>query len=357
MATVYKRGDVWWVRFRFGGQHIRKSAKTTRKAEAQAYLQRLMNEHAQAVRGEQLPRHLLTEAIARFFEECTLKPRTVETYRLNSRILIRLLGHLHLDEIDRRSLAEFVSTRKRTEVTDATIRRDLALIGSIFTAAMRWGWVDTSPVTSFDKRSLKESRPRTRFLTREEFASLHGAASDDLKPILKLAVETGLRKEELLGLTLDSIDLGRRELHLAITKGGRPRRVPLSPIALATIREVVERRSRPRSAYLFCKADGSRVGDPKKAFMGACRRARISDFRYHDLRHTFASWFVQDGGDLYRLSRILGHATLQMTARYGHLRMDDLHDEMERVAQKRTRERQIGEIHPPSDVRGEHAGK
>jgi len=83
------------------------------------------------------------------------------------------------------------------------------------------------------------------------------------------------------------------------------------------------------------------MGNPKKGFIGACRRAGLEDSRFHDLRHTFASWWVQSGGDLYRLSRILGHASLQMTARYGHLRTDDLHDELERVSQKRTQERQI----------------
>ena len=107
------------------------------------------------------------------------------------------------------------------------------------------------------------------------------------------------------------------------------------------IRELLEQRFRPRSAYLFCKPTGTRIGNPRKAFEGACARAGIEDFRFHDLRHTFASWWVQDGGDLYRLSRILGHATLQMTARYGHLRTNDLHDELERVHQKRSREHQI----------------
>ena len=326
------------MRFRRDGVHVRRSAKTTRKAEAQVFLAKLMEEHAQARRGEPIARHLFTDTIERFFEETTLKAGTIETYRYSSRVLIRLLGHLHLDEIDRRSLAEFVAIRKRTGVTDATIRRDLALIGSIFTAAIRWGWADTSPVTRFNKKALRESSPRTRFLTREEFARLHDAASEDLKPILMLAVETGLRKEELLGLTLPSIDLRRRELRLTITKTGRPRQVPLSPRALETIRELLER-SRPRSPYLFCKPDGSRVGDPKKAFGGACRRGDIEDFRFHDLRHSFASWFVQDGGDLYRLSRILGHATLQMTARYGHLRTDDLHEELKRVTERRSRKR------------------
>jgi len=79
----------------------------------------------------------------------------------------------------------------------------------------------------------------------------------------------------------------------------------------------------------------------KKGFAGACRRAKIANFRWHDLRHTFASWFVQQDGDLYRLSRILGHATLQMTARYGHLRTSDLHAEIEKVAQNRTQDRLI----------------
>jgi integrase/recombinase XerD len=341
MAAVYKRGQVWWVRFRLNGVHVRRSAKTTRKTEAQAYLHRLLEEHSQGVRGEVLTRHLLAEAMDRFFEECTLKPGTIETYRFNSRTCTRLLGHLSLDEIDRRALADLVASRKRTGVSDATIRRDLAFLGAVFSMAVRWGWVDTSPVTAFNKRALKESRARTRFLTREEFGLLLGAASDDLKSILVLAVETGLRKEELLGLTVTSIDLRRRELHLANTKTNTPRRVPLSATALTTIRNLLEQQSRPRSPYLFCKADGRRIGNPRKAFEGACARAGLKDFRYHDLRHTFASWWVQDGGDLYRLSRILGHATLQMTARYGHLRTDDLHDELERVAQKRSQEHQI----------------
>uniref|UniRef100_UPI002F3600A2 tyrosine-type recombinase/integrase n=1 Tax=Methylobacterium radiotolerans TaxID=31998 RepID=UPI002F3600A2 len=74
---------------------------------------------------------------------------------------------------------------------------------------------------------------------------------------------------------------------------------------------------------------------------GACRRAKVTNMRWHDLRHTFASWYVQRGGDLYRLSRILGHSGLQMTARYGHLRVEDLHEEIGRVAQYRPQERLI----------------
>ena len=350
MAAVYKRGSVWWVRFRLNGVHVRRSAKTTKKVEAQAYLHRLVEEHSQAARGEVLSRHLLNEAIARFFEEASLKAGTLEGYGSHSRTIGRLLGHLHLDEMTRRVLADFVATRKRTGVTDATIRRDLAVLGSVCSMAVRWGWIETSPISTFNKRALKVSRPRVRFLSREEFSRLHEAASAELKSILVLSVETGLRKEELLGLTVAGIDLRRRELHLEHTKTDTPRRVPLSPAALSTIRDILEQRSRPRSAYLFCKSDGTRIGNPRKAFEGACARAGIEDFRFHDLRHTFASWWVQQGGDLYRLSRILGHSSLLMSSRYAHLRTDDLHDELERVAQKRSRERIIPQSESMPDL-------
>ena len=139
MAAVYKRGDTWWVRFHHEGQHIRRSAKTRKKAEAQDYLHRLIEEH-RSTKGKVEQRYLLTTAIDAFFETSSLKPSTLETYRFNSRVSIRLLGHLHLDEIGRKTLGEFVATRKRTSVTDATIRRDLSFLGSIFTAAIRRGW-------------------------------------------------------------------------------------------------------------------------------------------------------------------------------------------------------------------------
>jgi integrase/recombinase XerD len=205
MATVYRRGDVWWVRFRHDGQHVRRSAKTTKKAEAQACLHRLMEEYRTS--KDSVQRYLLTEAIEAFFEGSSLKASTLETYRFYSRSCIRLLGHLHLDEFDRKVLGAFIATRKRTGVADATVRRDLAFLGSVFTAAIRRGWVDTSPVTAFDKRALKESRPRIRFITREEFTRLLDMASASLKPILVLAVETGMRKEELLSIRLEQIVL------------------------------------------------------------------------------------------------------------------------------------------------------
>lgn len=135
MAGVYKRGDVWWVRFRRGGAHIRRSAKTSRKAEAQAYLERLLAEHAGHARGD-VPRHRFEEAVERYFSETRVKPKTLRSYRSNSRTLGAIFDALHLDEITRRVIAEFVSARKRAGVTDTTIRRDLAFLSVVCAASI-----------------------------------------------------------------------------------------------------------------------------------------------------------------------------------------------------------------------------
>jgi integrase len=305
------------------------------------FLRRLLTEYATKARGDS-PRHRYEEAVERFFSEASVKPGTRVAYRCCDRAIRPLVRGRYLDEIDRRMLADFISTRKQAGITDTTIRRNLAFLSSLCTMAVRWGWIDTNPVTALNKRALKASRPRTRFLSPAELDQLLAAAASHIRPAIILAVETGIRKEELFSLTLSRVDLARREIRLDYTKSGVPRRVPLSDTAITTIKVLLDRRGhRPNTPYLFAKTDGTRYVDMKNGFVAACRRAGLIDFRWHDLRHTFASWFVQDGGDLYHLSRILGHATVQMTTRYSHLRTDDLHAELRRVAQNRTQEHEI----------------
>jgi integrase/recombinase XerD len=334
LATVYRRGSVYWVRFRANGHHVRRSAHTAKKPEAMAFLQRLLTENAANARGDR-PRHRYDEAVEKFLSEATIRPKTRACYTSSDRACRPIFEGRYVDEIDRRSLGDLVSMRKRNGVSDTTIRRDLAFLSSMCAMATRWAWLDTNPVTSFGKRTLKEARPRTRFLSHAEYEALLANAADHVRPAITLAVETGLRKEELFGLMVSAIDLARREVTLDQTKSGVPRRVPLSDSAIATIKALLGQQGRPKTLYLFVKPDGTRYADMKKGFAAACRRATITGLRWHDLRHTFASWFVQSNGDLYHLSRILGHATVQMTTRYSHLRTGDLHAELRRVAQNR----------------------
>lgn len=341
VAGVYRRGKTYWIRFRSDGLHIRRSARTSNKAEAVQFLERLLKEDGAQRRGDQ-PQHTYEDASERFLREASIRPKTRACYATSDRMCRPVLAGRHLHEIDRRRLAELVSRRKQAGTSDTTIRRDLAYLSSMCASAISWGWLDTNPVTQFNKRGLKEARPRTRFLSRAEYDRLLAAASAHLRRAIVLAVETGLRRGELFGLAVARIDLKRREIVLDQTKSGTPRRVPISPGATEIIREILADQDRPKGAeYLFTRHDGTRFVDFKKGFSAACRRARIEGMRWHDLRHRFASWFVQSSGDLYHLSRLLGHASVQQSARYGHLRTHDLHLALEQVTQKRTHDRLI----------------
>ena len=148
--------------------------------------------------------------------------------------------------------------------------------------------------------------------------------------MIEMAVETGMRLEELLGLRWDQVHIERREVRLVATKSNRPRVVPLSDRAVAILAAIVRIGASP---YVFTNPHtGSRYRNLRHSFRRACSRAGISDFRWHDLRHTFASWHVQSGTDLYRISRILGHSTLQMSTRYAHLATEHLHQAVRDMA-------------------------
>jgi integrase/recombinase XerD len=122
----------------------------------------------------------------------------------------------------------------------------------------------------------------------------------------------------------------RREIRLVVTKSNQPRVIPLSDRAVAILAASPQIATSP---YAFTNPQtGRRYRNLRHSFRKACSRAGITDFRWHDLRHTFASWHVQNGTDLYRVSRMLGHSTLQMSARYAHLATEQLHEAVRNMA-------------------------
>src|SRR5690348_2152405 len=130
MATVYRRGKTYWIRFRANGHHVRRSAHTSNKAEAAALLRRLLAEYAARARGD-TPRHRYQEAVERFFSEAGLRPGTLKVYRNGHRAFTPFARDRNLDEIDRRVLGEFVSARKSAGTSDSTIRSNLAYLSSL----------------------------------------------------------------------------------------------------------------------------------------------------------------------------------------------------------------------------------
>lgn len=326
MATVYKRGkqgqETYWIRFQWRGKEVRRSAKTTSKAVAQQYLFRVMEEYRRLDRGGR-PRHTYAEARDRFCLEVlpTLKAATQRRYRSSLRHFSPALDELHLDEITKKRLADFVTGRRSGGSSGATIRRDLAALSALCSFAVATDMIDTNPVKAFPKRHIRESAPRTRYPTDAEIDRLVRAAPSMMGQAIRFLAETGMRMEEALSLEWSQVSLHRREVRLTKTKTSSPRTVPLGEAAYDTL---VSTPRHPISPFVFWHSDGSRYFQFSGHFRRIAKRAGFK-YRCHDLRHRFASVFLQATGDLPALQAVLGHRTIEMTMRYSHLMTDHLH--------------------------------
>jgi integrase len=193
-------------------------------------------------------------------------------------------------------------------------------------ARREWGWEIPNPAQG---RRLPEPKGRTRWLTRGEAAALIQAAESEpqaphLADFIRLALHTGMRRGELLGLEWRRVDLEESGLILLEgqhTKAGKRRSIPLNREARAALSQRAQFRAKhcPSSPWVFCRSSGARIQSIKRSFASACRKARIEDFHIHDLRHTCAAWLVTAGVPLPEVRDLLGHSTVQMTERYAHL--------------------------------------
>jgi integrase len=220
-------------------------------------------------------------------------------------------------------------------VADGTLKREVGALSAAFNHAIKkQKWRIENPCLKAE--IPKEPKGRVRYLTRPEAKRLLQAAElPYLADFIELALNTGCRKGELLNLKWENIDFSTRLIYLDQTKSGDWQTVPINEEA----RQVLVRRMRlreqicPNSRWVFfhmVPALNSKVGDRvkniRKSFKSACNRAGIENFRIHDLRHTFASWLVMKGVPLFEVSKLLRHASIQMTERYAHLAPDHLHD-------------------------------
>ena len=182
----------------------------------------------------------------------------------------------------------------------------------MYSKGMEWGKVKESPAKKV--KLLKGETKRLRFLMPDEIQKLLSNCTDHLKPIVTVAVHTGMRKGELLGLQWDRVNFEQGIITLLDTKNNERRDIPMNETVKKTL-EGIER----KGENVFCSGDGETSGDVRRSFETALRRSGISDFRFHDLRHCFASNLVMEGVDIMTVKELMGHKTLDMTLRYSHL--------------------------------------
>jgi len=245
------------------------------------------------------------------------KSWTTDLQRIRSDMLPRW-GNRTMDRIAPEDLERFKSDRLKEGRSPATINRTLALLKTIYSKAVAWGKVADNPVKQISL--LRENNRRLRFLEVDELGRLLSACKESrnqfLYPLVLIVVGTGLREGEAMGLRWSDVDMDRRLLTLPDSKGGGRCTFPFSDevwAAFLTIPKVA------RNPYVFPADGGKPMAFPRTAFQNALAAAEITDFHFHDLRHTYASHLVMEGVDLLTVKELLRHKSLDMTLRYAHL--------------------------------------
>lgn len=314
---VFKKDDYWWIDYVHDRKRHRKKISTSKKM-ADSVLSKIKTDIAQRRYLE-----LKEDATTKFkdfavtYLEKYAKPnkRTWDTDELHIKSLNTFFGELYLFQIKPELIEQYKSQRKE-KVAVATVNRALAVLKGIFNRAIDWGITDTNPVRKV--KMFKENNARVRFLTEAEIATLLSNCTERLRTVVVLALNTGMRKAEIQNLKWQDIDFDNGIITLHHTKNGEKRFVPMNQAVINALNAFPKYQTSP---YIFCNEKGTPYNF-RKSFETAMRKSGIFDFKFHDLRHTFASHLVMRGIDLNTVRELMGHKTINMTLRYAHLSPD-----------------------------------
>jgi integrase len=317
--SLRKRGGIWWVDVRApNGERVRRSAETANKALAQEFHDRVKSELWRIAKLSDRPQRIWNEAVVRWLKEHSHKATAGEDVT-KLRWLDRHLGGKPLAVINR-SLVDTITDAKLAEgVSHATVNRTLELLRAILRKSVDdWEWLDRAPKI----RMLKEPCRRIRFLRHEEAERLIAALPEHLAAMASFSLATGLRAANVTGLLWSQVDMVRRVawIHPDQAKARRAIPVPLNTNAVLVMRQRLGKH--PTHVFSFHGKPIKQVST--KAWYAALAAAGIEDFRWHDLRHTWASWHVQAGTPLFALQEMGGWQSADMVRRYAHLAADHL---------------------------------
>jgi integrase len=340
---LYRRNNSrhWWTRFTTpDGREVRRSTGTEDKKDAEEYEAKLKQELWRVARLGEKPRRSWKEAVVQWIAE-TAHKASHDDDLAHLRWLNPHLKDKMLDEIDK-ALVDQLKIKRKTETTkrhpkgvaNATVNRMLALLRAILRRAEReWEWLDKSPAL----RMLPEPKRRVRWLKPEEADRLIAELPEHLADMVRFSLATGLREANVTGLSWDQVDLDRRVawVHDDEAKGKRGIGVPLNRDAVLVLRRWQNR----HAERVFCyrrRRDNVETWNPVvkaggAAWRKALERAGISNFRWHDLRHTWASWHVQAGTPLHVLQELGGWQSAEMVRRYAHLAPEHLSEHASRI--------------------------
>lgn len=315
-GRIYKKGDSYYTDIRHHGQRRRKKIGKNRQV-AEKVLQKILGDLTLSDHGIMSDEKITVRNFA--VEYLASKKQVLRPYsytRVESILrthVLRMLGHLFLYDLTPEKFYGYQSKRLGHGVTNATVNRELSVLKNLLGTAVEWKKLRANPLQGVGM--LKEPPGRLRFLDLEEIHRLLACCPPPphpLRNIILMALTTGMRRGEILGLRWDYIKLENRLMVLPMTKNNTVRVVPINE-TLATVLEAMP----SKTGWVF--GNGKPMVNVLRSFKAACKRADITDFRFHDLRHTYASHMTMKGVHARVLQDLLGHKTAAMTARYTHL--------------------------------------
>ena len=352
--ALYKRGKTWWMSFNFNGKHIQKSTKTTSKRTAEtiesAYRTQLAKGEVGIESKTDAPNFTsaITEFLAWVAVEHKNKPNTVRSYNSTSKALIEFFGKTIIDEIESGNVEKFKEWRskqktkprreqkpkktvkskdekddkkkvklkvKPTFLRPATINRELALLKIFFNFFIKQDILIKNPVSRV--KFLSEDNDQMRVLSLDEEKLYLMAASQPLQDFATIMVDTGMRPEEVSRIERKNVFLSQGYLFIPFGKTKTAKRkIPLTSRVTVILEKLLKNL---QNKFLFTtETTGKPITTLKTAHAGAISRSGVEHFRLYDLRHTFATRFIEYGGDLVTLQNLLGHSNIQMIIRYAH---------------------------------------
>jgi len=356
---LYKQpgSAYWWVRYAgLDGRIIRESTKKEKIKDAIIYLEDRKKEVRDGLQPEpskRIQNHL-------FFELTDKYTAWIEGRHLSAKVKGYIIGQLKttFGNIPLRRFNTVITEQLQTDLMkrglkNTSINKVLNVLKHMFTKAVEWDMVESETLKRIRKvKPLRDDSKRLRFLSKEECSALLDNCKGYLHSIVTFALNTGCRRGEILSLKWDNVDMKHGFIKLDKTKNGERREIPINDTLRSVLQGITRRLDIP---YVFfdsitgkpyqsvkrsfntalknaevekcTKCDYQRAANKTQTAIQHCplcnsemaTRKGITDFHFHDLRHTFASHLVMAGVDLTTVSRLLGHKSLTMTLRYSHL--------------------------------------
>lgn len=324
--SLYKRGTTWWVRFTApNGERVRESTGTDDKTQAQEYHDQLKAQYWKVQKLGEKPDYTWQQAVIRWLDEASHKA-TIDDDINTLKWLDKFLGSKDLNQVNRDVIDLLKRAKQSEKVSNATVNRMLALVRAILRKAVNeWEWLEKAPHIKL----LPEPKRRIRWLTSEQATRLIEALPSHIALIVRFSLATGLRQRNAVELEWSQVDLERKLcwIHPDQAKARKSIKVPLNTEALAVLQQV--KGKHPIRVFTF---KGKPIGQvTTKAWYRAVKETQLGDFRWHDLRHTWASWHVQNGTPLHVLQELGGWESVEMVRRYAHLGVEHLANYAEAV--------------------------